>query len=106
MRPLGVGDAVTVLRAARLPDVEEPIGVSVIERVTRAESGERLYWVRGFPCARTERELRRWTSMAENWAEEDEEQRPGERETVRCLDCGWAVLVGEPCGRCGLGVNE
>lgn len=72
MRPLGVGDAVTVLRAARLPAVEEPVGVSVIERVTRATSGESLYWVRGFPCARTERELRRWKSLAEAWAEEDD----------------------------------
>lgn len=72
MRPLGVGDAVTVLRAARLPAVEEPLGVSVVERVTRAASGEFLYWVRGFQCARTGRELRRWKSLADEWAEQDE----------------------------------
>jgi len=60
MRPLGVGDTVKVLRAVRLP-VEDVIGVGVIERVSRASSGESLYWVRGFACARTERELRRWT---------------------------------------------
>lgn len=53
-----VGDVVTVLRAARLPDVEEPIGEGAIERVTSSKSGEVLYWVRGFPCARTEHMLR------------------------------------------------
>lgn len=74
MRPFGVGDVVSVLRACRLPQVEERIAVGVIERVTRAVSGERLYWVRGLPCARTERELRRWQSMAEAWAEEDDER--------------------------------
>ena len=73
MRPLGVGDAVKVLRAARLP-TEEPIGISVIERVTRSNTGEALYWVRGFPCARTERVLRRWKSLAEVWAEQDERE--------------------------------
>ncbi len=35
-RPLGVGDSVTVLRATN----KQPIGVSVIERVTRATTGE------------------------------------------------------------------
>jgi hypothetical protein len=73
MRPLGVGDAVKVLRAARLP-LEDVIGVSVIERVTRASSGEPLYWVRGFACARSDRELRLWKSMAEVDAERDEER--------------------------------
>lgn len=73
MRPLGVGDAVTVLRAARLP-IEDPLGVSVIERVTRASSGENLYWIRGFACARSERELRRWTSLAEAQAAQDERE--------------------------------
>ena len=72
MRPLGIGDAVTVLRAARLPAIEESLGVSVIERVTRSESGAFLYWVCGFPCARTERELRRWKSLADEQAEQDE----------------------------------
>lgn len=78
MRPLGVGDAVRVLRAARLPGVEEVIAVSVIERVSRASSGESLYWVRGFSCARTERELRRWTSLAETWSAQDEAEHGGE----------------------------
>lgn len=74
MRPLGVGDSVTVLRAARLPAVEEPLGVSVIERITRSEAGYALHWVRGFPCARTERELRRWQSLADVWAEQDQQE--------------------------------
>lgn len=78
MRPFGVGDTVTVLRAVRLP-IEEPLGVGVIERVTRASSGESLYWVRGFACARTERELRRWTSLAETWAQQDEAEHEGSR---------------------------
>lgn len=72
MRPLGVGDAVKVLRSARLPAVEEVIAISVVERVTRGASGESLYWVRGFPCARTGRELRLWKSLAEVQAEQDE----------------------------------
>lgn len=71
MRPFGVGDAVTVLRAARLP-VEEVLGVTVIERVTRATSGESLYWLQGFACARTARMLRPWKSMSDVWAEQDE----------------------------------
>lgn len=73
MRPFGVGDVVTVLRASRLP-IEDPIGVSVIDRVTRSESGQSLYWVRGFPCARTDRELRPWMSLTEAWAQLDEER--------------------------------
>jgi len=71
VRPLGVGDAVTVLRAARLP-IEESLGVGVIQRIARQSSGQSLYWVSGFPCARTERTLRRWKSLAEAWAEQDE----------------------------------
>lgn len=70
MRPLGVGDAVTVLRACRLP-IEEPLGRGVITAVT-SRSRDRLFWVSGFVCARTERELRRVTTLAERWAEEDE----------------------------------
>ena len=70
-RPLGVGDTVKVLRACRLP-IEDVIGVGVIERVTRSESGERLHWIRGFSMARTDRELRRWKSLAELWAEQDQ----------------------------------
>ncbi len=72
-RPLGVGDLVRVLRACRLP-VEDVLGVGQIERVSRSESGERLYWVRGFPVARTERELRRTRTMADVWAEHEAEQ--------------------------------
>ena len=70
MRPLGVGDVVVVLRAARLPNVEESIGRGVITAVTTGR--ERLYWVSGFVCARTERELRRVTTLSEQWAAEDE----------------------------------
>lgn len=73
MRPLGVGDLVKVLRAVRLP-LEEPIGIGTIERVTRASNGECLYWVRGFPCARTERELRRTKTLADVYAEQDDSE--------------------------------
>ena len=52
-----VGDTVTVLRAVRLP-IEDPLGVGLIERVTHSSSGETFYWVRGFACARSARELR------------------------------------------------
>lgn len=100
-RPLGVGDLVRVLRACRLP-TEDVLGVGVIHQVTRASSGESLYWVRGFECARTARELRRTRTLAEQWAEQDDDNGG----TVTCLDCGWPVRHGEPCGRCGLGVNE
>jgi hypothetical protein len=64
---------VTVLRAVRLPKVEEPLGRGVITAVTTGR--ERLYWVSGFVCARTERELRRVVTLAEKWAEEDEERQ-------------------------------
>lgn len=73
MRPLGIGDLVKVLRGARLPR-EEPLGIGTIERMTRAESGEYLYWVRGFECARTGRELRRVITLTEAWAEQDAER--------------------------------
>jgi hypothetical protein len=59
-----VGDWVTVLRAARLP-IEEAIGASVIERVSRSSAGENLYWVRGFPLAKTQSVLRRRDSPAD-----------------------------------------
>jgi hypothetical protein len=78
VRPLGVGDLVRVLRAARLP-LEDVLGVGEIERVTRASSGASLYWVRGFACARTERELRRTRTLAEAWAEQGDQGREGER---------------------------
>lgn len=74
MRPLGVGDLVRVLRAARLP-LEDVLGIGQIEQVTRGSSGELLYWVRGFACARTERELRLTKTLAEAWAEQDDERR-------------------------------
>lgn len=51
-----VGDTVTVLRASRLPKIEEPLGVGVVERITY--SVETLYWVNGFPVARNARVLR------------------------------------------------
>ncbi len=52
-----VGDRVEVLRAARLPQVEEAIGTGVVARITMS-GYEELYWVDGFPTARTARELR------------------------------------------------
>lgn len=92
-----VGDEVDVLRAARLPDVEEVIGSGRVERITESESGEALHWVSGFPCARSVREIRLVRrgnlhaltpiapdnhllmhprkTLAETWAEEDEERR-------------------------------
>lgn len=73
MRPLGVGDLVRVLRACRLP-IEEPLGIGEIERITDS-AGERLYWVRGFHCARTERVLRRTKTLTEAWAEQDGDGR-------------------------------
>lgn len=73
-RPLGVGDLVRVLRACRLPDIEESLGVSQIERIDRSADGTCLYWVRGFLCARTERQLRRTRTMSEIWAEDDERE--------------------------------
>lgn len=75
MRPLGVGDLVRVLRSCRLP-VEDAIGRGEIERITRGASGEALYWVRGFGCARTERELRRFVTLAEAWVSQDDEEAP------------------------------
>jgi hypothetical protein len=75
-RPLGVGDTVKVLRASRLP-VEEVLGVGPIERTSRSNFGEMLYWIRGFDCARTERVLRRWTSLSEALAEQDEAEHEG-----------------------------
>ena len=70
-RPLGVGDLVKVLRASRLP-IEDSLGIGCIERVSHSSSGERLYWVRGFACARTVRELRRTKTLADVWAEKGE----------------------------------
>jgi hypothetical protein len=55
-----VGDTVEVLRACRLPQVEEVLGRGTVERITNdtAPLSEWLYWVGGFPCARSSRELR------------------------------------------------
>ena len=77
-RPLGVGDLVRVLRACRLP-AEDVLGVGQIERVTRSNAGESLYWVRGFPCARTARELRRTRTLAEAYAERDDMEHEASR---------------------------
>jgi hypothetical protein len=48
-----VGDQVQVLRACRLPAVEEVLGTGTIERVDG-----RLIWVSGFDIARDARVLR------------------------------------------------
>jgi hypothetical protein len=55
---LEVGDTVDVLQAARLP-VEYLIGTGTIRRITESASGERLYWIAGFPMARTASVLRK-----------------------------------------------
>jgi hypothetical protein len=52
-----VGDRVEVLRAARLPKVEEVIGQGVVTRVT-GEYPNQLYWIDGFAVARDARQLR------------------------------------------------
>ena len=52
-----VGDEVDVLRAARLPKVEESIGRGVVSRISES-AGEPLYWVTGFLVGRTARQLR------------------------------------------------
>lgn len=69
-RPIGVGDLVRVFRACRLPHVKETIGIGEVERITRT-GGEALYWVRGFHCARTERELQRTITLSERWAAQE-----------------------------------
>lgn len=89
-----VGDEVDVLRACRLPSVEEVIATGRIERITETTNGERLHWVAGLSVARTVREIRlvrrgareRFSddnhllvrprkTLAEQWAEEDEARR-------------------------------
>jgi hypothetical protein len=85
-----VGDLVDVLRACRLPKVEEVTATGRIERITESSMGERLYWVDGCPVARTVREIRLVRrgafssdnhlavnprkTLTEQWAEEDEER--------------------------------
>ena len=51
------GDHVEVLRASRLPAVEEVIGDGIVVKVTGTVD-EPLYWVSGFMAARTARQLR------------------------------------------------
>ena len=51
------GDHVEVLRACRLPNVEEVIGDGIIARIGGTEA-EPLYFVSGFLAARTARQLR------------------------------------------------
>lgn len=85
------GDLVDVLRACRLPKVEEVIGTGVIEDTSESVGGETLYWITGFKTARTVREIRLVRrgrisddnhllvhprkTLSEAWAEEDEERR-------------------------------
>ena len=52
-----IGERVNVLRATRLPKVEEVVGQGTITRVTESQ-GTYLYWIDGFAVARTARELR------------------------------------------------
>jgi len=89
-----VGDEVDVLRACRLPNVEEVIASGRVERITRSGAGEPLHWISGLPVARTVREIRLVRrgareqfpednhlrvhprkTLSEVWAEEDEERR-------------------------------
>jgi hypothetical protein len=52
-----VGDRVSVLRASRLPKVEESIGQGVVTRVT-GDFPNQLYWIDGFAVARDAQQLR------------------------------------------------
>lgn len=54
-----VGDFVEVLNACSLPKAEKVIGAGEITRVTeQSTDGTLLYWVAGFPMARTAHVLR------------------------------------------------
>lgn len=55
-----VGDTVEVLRAARLPKVEEVVGTGKVEVVLDPSEGsvETLYLVSGFPMLRSAKVLR------------------------------------------------
>jgi hypothetical protein len=86
-----VGDEVDVLRSCRLPNVEEVTATGRIERITQSTAGETLHWISGVGVAKTVREIRlvrrgRFSdenhllvqprkTLAEQWAEEDEERR-------------------------------
>lgn len=111
-----VGDRVSVLNAFRLPAVEEVKHVGIIERITDSAGGAvTLYWVSGLAVARTEPVLRHAVNddhllvkrprrtLAEQWAEEDDERRQDaemERAGHSCGGCG--CRIGSPglCGEC------
>lgn len=89
-----VGDLVDVLRACRLPSFEEVIATGNIERISQSMSVETLYWISGVLVAKTIREIRLIRrgalsddnhlsvnprkTLAQQWAEEDEERRGDE----------------------------
>lgn len=72
-----IGDRVNVLRACRLPKIEESLGIGTITKITPSITGSNLYWISGFDCAKTGRELRHAEvkTLAQVWAEQDEESR-------------------------------
>ena len=53
-----VGDEVDVLRACRLPGVEEVVATGHVERITTSSTGEALHWIKGVATAKTVREIR------------------------------------------------
>jgi len=108
-----IGDRVLVLNACRLPAVEEVRHVGTVQRIEEREPASlTLYWISGLAVARTAHVLRRDDAhlrvgggpktLAEVQAEQDEREQ---RETVRCLDCGGRVYIGDSCPRCGLGAE-
>lgn len=54
-----VGDTVRVLRACRLPDIEEVIAVGKVLRIGESPVIGVLYWVDGVLCARPRNLLRK-----------------------------------------------
>jgi hypothetical protein len=54
----GVGDMVDVLLACHLPKRETVMGTGRIHRISQGSSGDTLYWIEGFPMARTSGVLR------------------------------------------------
>jgi hypothetical protein len=54
-----VGDTVDVLNAIRLPKVEQVIHTGAVERVTRRDGHEALFWIVGRSTAVTARVLRK-----------------------------------------------
>jgi len=76
-----VGDMVVVLNACRLPKVEQSIGTGAIDRITyQSSDGEPLYWISGFPMARSARVL---------------------RALGKCPRCGYHAFDGVECFDCG-----